>query len=283
MTTPHAPLGAAASFDFGPPGEPAGFRLASSPLSPQDVYVGCRPSAREPWSLLPFFTPRSGGPAPLPKGRFGRFIALSGDKWMIGPLVFKLCTPFETPAPSDEKLAYAPVVCGYLEYDNTHGTDTAELIFGLGSDSLDLRPAPTPGVGFILGDRFGFVTAATEEVTARRDAALFGAEVGPAAGLHFVVPPHSKRIFPLVLGFHTSGFHYGRDFNDLAAVLAYGVAEHARFIALSDARDAEFMRSTRPFDQRNQVAAAARSWLADSRRLAGEPPLDLSPLAAWRG
>ena len=92
--TPHAPFGANASFDFGPPGAPAGFALPAGTAVGQNVFVGCRSSAREPWSLLPFFTPTADGPQPLPKGRFGRFLAWAGDKWMIGPLVFKLCTPF---------------------------------------------------------------------------------------------------------------------------------------------------------------------------------------------
>ncbi len=274
--TPHAPLGANASFDFGPPDAPAGFALPASVARTANVYVGCRPSAAEPWSLLPFFAPVAGGPPPLPKGRFGRFFAWAGDKWMIGPLVFKLCTPFDPAATGDEAFAYAPVVCGYFEYDNTHSADAAELVFGLGGRGAKLAVAGT--VGFAFRGPLGFATASSPEVSLRRDAAIFGADIGPAEALHFVVPPHARRIYPLVLGFRQAGFFYSTFFADLPSVLAYGLAHHARFLALADARDAEFMRSTLDFATKNQLAHDTRVWLAQTRRLSGAAPVDLTGL-----
>lgn len=277
LPTPHSPLGADASFDFGPAGARAGVRLPAGTVKPFDVLVGCRASGAEPWSLLPFFTPVPGGPAPLPKGRFGRFLALAGDKWMIGPLVFKLCTPFSAPEQeADDKFRYAPLVTGYLEYDNSHSNDTAELLFGLCVSGVD-SSSPS-AVGFEFGQAYGFVTAPSPEVHARRNQNVFGAEIGDASALHFVVPPQSKRIFPLVFGFFAPGYHYARYFPDLAAVLAYGLSGHSRYVAASDARDAEFMRSTLPFDTKTRAALEVRDWLSRSRRRAGDPEVDLAPL-----
>ncbi len=150
--TSHAPLGAGASFDFGPPGTPAGFRLPGDIRSPHDVYIGCRAAPADAWSLLPFYTPRADVPSPLAKGRFGRFLAVAGDKWMIGPLVFKLCTPFALDRQADDEIfRYAPVVCGYLEYDNSHGEHTAEFpevdqapVAAIAEDLLELLVVPGP-------------------------------------------------------------------------------------------------------------------------------------------
>ena len=271
---PHSPLGARASFDFGPPGATAGFAVPAGAGTEQDVFVGCRSSPREPWSLLPFFQPVPGGPQPLPKGRFGRFVAWAGDKWMIGPLVFKLCTPFPLHQ-SDERFDYAPIVCGYLEYDNSHSTDSAELIFGTSGTAETL---PSNLRGFAFGATHGFAAGPSAEIELCRDVGVFGIEIGPTAALRFLVPPQSKRIFPLALGFFQPGFHYARDFADLAAVLTHGLAGHARYLAASDQRDAEFMRSGASFEIKTRVASETRAWLAQSRRLAGQPPLDLAPL-----
>lgn len=271
--TPHAPLGANVSFNFGPPGAAAGFALPSSASVAENVYVGCRHSAAEPWALLPFFASSAGGPPPLPKGRFGRFLAWAGDKWMIGPLVFKLCTPFESgAAPSDETFAYAPVVCGYLEYDNTHSSEAVELVFGVGTAGSTVES--TDAVGFAFNGTCGFATAPSAEVTLRRGTAVFSAEIGAASALHFAVPPHAKRIYPLVLGFYQPGFFYSTHFADLAAVLRFGLAQHARYLALADARDADFMRSTADFAAKGRIAHDTRVWLAQSRRAAETPPVD---------
>jgi len=282
LPTPHAPLGAHASFNFGPVGAAAGFAVPASAPIAQDLYVGCRHSPAEPWSLLPFFAPAAAGPQPLAKGRFGRFLAWSGDKWMIGPLVFKLCTPFDlAAAPADESFACAPVVCAYLEYDNTHSPDAVELVFGLGAEAAPLGASGL--AGFAFGDAYGFAAAASPEVTLRRDVAIFDTAIGSAAALHFSVPPHAKRLYPLVLAFHSPGLFAAKLFPSLSDSLAYGLAQHARYLALSDARDAEFMRSNADFARKTQLALDTRAWLAQSRRGAGDAPLDLAGLRDLAG
>lgn len=278
--TPHAPLGAGARFDFGAPDSPAVFALDGGATLPCDFFVGCRHSAGAPWSLLPFFTARAGVPAPLPKGRYGRFLGWAGDKWMIGPLVFKLATPFDRETDSsDERFRSAPLLAGYLEYDNTHSDDPVELVFGFGATASPL--AVGGGLGFALGPSLGFATALADGVNARRDGAVFGdPAIGAAAAFHYAVPPRTKRVHPIVVGFHQPGLHYATWFAGLAEVLGFGLAEHARYLAMADARDAEFMRSALPLAARAEAAQAVRSWLAQSVRRAGAPAVDEAGLRA---
>lgn len=272
----HAPFAAHASFDFGPPGAPAGFAMPASTVPAQNLFVGCRSAKSDPWSLLPFFTPFDHGPQPLPNGRFGRFLALAGDKWMIGPLVFKVCTPFSPSRDDDECFLYAPVVCGILEYDNTHSDETAEVLFGLSGEAQTLIEDNL--AGFASGIAQGYATIASNEVQAQRDAGIFGVQMGAATALHFRVPPHAKRIYPLVLGFHQPEFYAARFLPDLVSILKYGLSHHARYLAMAEARDAEFLRSPLPLDQKARLARELREWLAGTRRLASEPEIDLEPM-----
>ncbi len=275
--TPHAPLGANVSFNLGPASAPAGFALPTVAPVAQNVLIGCRPSCEEPWSLLPFFTPPTDGPQPLPKGRFGRFLGWAGDKWMIGPLVLKLATPFALSTdPDGEKLRYAPVVCGYLEYDNTHSDTTAELVFGLDGGASQI--ANEYLMGFSFGSTHGYATTVSAEVEPRIGVGVFGTDFPELTALHFAVRPNARRIFPLVLGFYQAGFHYTQWFRDLPAVLAHGLAEHTRYLAIADARDAEFMRSALPFAAKPSAAHAVRAWLAGTCRRHGEPAVDLAGL-----
>lgn len=276
----HAPFGANASFDFGPPGAPAGFSIPADVIPAQNVYVGCRSSDREPWSLLPFFPATVDGPRPLPSGRFGRFFALAGDKWMIGPLVFKLCTPLPADVTADECFVHAPVVCGYLEYDNSHSDDTAELIFGVSGNAARLSGHGL--TGFQFENSHGCATAHSEEEKVVIDDQIFGANIGEATAFAFHVPPHSKRIYPLVIGFFRSGFYSTQFLRDLVSVLDYGLGAHSRYVALANAQDAEFMRSNLSFETKNEIARDVRQWLAQTRRRLDEEPIDLSQLRQFR-
>lgn len=273
---PHSPLGAGATFYFGPPGAPAGFSAPGASFAAQDVYVGCKHDQAAAWSLLPAFASRPGALESLPRGRYGRFLAWSGDKWMIGPLVFKLCTPFEFETDEAEIFRYAPVVCGYLEYDNSHSAGTAELIFGLGADGA---PIESEGVrGWQFGPHYGFATGVVDEAGAGHGRDVFALDVGPVSALKFTVAPHAKRIFPLVLGWHSNELYARRWFSDVRAVLAYGLKNHEHYIASSDRRDAEFMRSSASLDEKAQLARETRTWLASTHRRASDPEINLSPL-----
>lgn len=196
---------------------------------------------------------------------------------MIGPLVFKVCTPYFLQATGDDLLEYAPVVCAYLEYDNTHSDDSAELVFGVGSSEAE--PLTKEDLaGFRFRDSHGYATAASEEVDVRQDTEDLGTVLSPANTLRFQIPPHAKRVYPLVFGFLRSGDYASQLFTSLVAVLKYGLLEHPRYIAAADTLDAEFMRSSRSLEEKARLAREVRSWLAETHRLAGQPPLDLTPL-----
>lgn len=278
QSLPHSPLGTGAAFFFGPPGAPAGFSQPDLGASfvPQDIFVGCKQDENATWSLLPAFTARLGKLEPLVRGRYGRFLAWSGDKWMIGPLVFKICTPFTLEGPHDEPFDYAPVVCGYLEYDNSHSSETAELLFGISGEATRIDSANA--LGWRFGSSCGFATAPSDEASTVHGDAVFGVNVGPLSALQFAVPPHSKRIVSLVLGWHSAEIFASRWFADVQSVLAYGLDHHGRYIALSDQRDMEFMRSSLSLADKARVATETRTWLASTRRRTSDPEIDLSPL-----
>ena len=273
---PHSPLGAGATFYFGPPGAPAGFSANGSPFVAQDIFVGCKHDENAAWSLLPAFAGRPGTLEPLPRGRYGRFLAWAGDKWMIGPLVFKLCTPFPLEQIDDQPFSYAPLVCGYLEYDNSHSGATAELIFGIGAHATLFGSAGVRGWQF--GSSCGFATAATEEVRVIQGRDAFDLDIAPLSAFKFTVPPHTRRIFPLVLAWHANELYASRFFADVQSVLAYGLKKHERYIALSDQRDTEFMRSSVSFEEKAQLARETRTWLASTHRRVGDPEIEWSSL-----
>lgn len=271
----HGSLGANASFTTGGDRSQQGFALSNGRLLHQDLIVGCRSAPLAAWSLLPLFPPKPSGPQPLPKGRYGRFLAAAGDKWMIGPLVFKLCTPFPLSVTlDDEAFWYAPVISGYLEYDNTHNGEPAEMVFGVSGDS----EVHNAGTGFAFGEMCGFATTPSAEVTLLSRAKSLEFSPTLANGIRFSVPAHGKRIFPLVIGFHDPSLFYAATFPDLRAVLEYGLTSHARRVAASDELDAKFMRSSLPASEKSGFAYSVRGWLAESRRLRDGAPVDLNPI-----
>jgi hypothetical protein len=319
--THHAPFGAFASFTLGLDQAPGGFGQSLGGPARQNVYVGVRQAPSLPWRMLPFFTPPrsevaayTGEGAPpanpsanlpyemLTPGRYGRSLAWASDRWLIGPLVFKLHTPFARttdPEQMDESVArfhFAPVVCGYLEYDNTHSAEPVELLFGLGDPSQPLRPLHDDGtpalVGFAAGTRYGFATTPSPEVCTRQGFSVFTSErhdgtghhrLGSQAALLFTVPAGQKRVYPLVLGFYDGGvvttgiateFYYAKLFRGLEDVLCHGLAHHARYVALADERDAEWFNSPLSPAQKFLLAQATHSYFGSTQLLRhGRRPL----------
>ncbi len=276
--TAHAPFGADADFAFGP-GSRA--RIRNGSFSTEcDFWIGCRHSPQSPWSLLPFYRPDANRPEPLGKGRYGRFLGWAGDKWMIGPLVFKLCTPFD-PAPAteeDERFLHAPVLCGYIEYDNTHSDDPVELVVGLSGEFAPL--ALDGAIGFHHSAGFAFAAATADCVRLHPDLAIIGNAAGRAGLIHVSVSPRTKEIRSLVVGFHHPAYHYTRFFPTLSDVVRHGLDEHPRYLALSDKRDAEFLRCPLAPASRSSAAHEIRQWLAGTARISGDAPIDLSPMRA---
>jgi hypothetical protein len=201
---------------------------------------------------------------------------------MIGPLVFKVCTPFPLDVASvAAESAYAPVVCGYLEYDNTHSTDSAELVFGVGRFA-NVFTTPS-SLGIEVSENVGFATLPSAEAKLVREDQLFDGTSEAATALLFSVPAHEKRIFPLVVGFYQSGYFYTESHDSLNAVLDFGLQQHATYVETSDRLDGEFMRSALGFVEKQKLTDELRAWLANSRRLLNDPPVDVAPVCQiWR-
>lgn len=310
--TQHSPFGAFASFTIGLVDAPGGFGQALSKPASQNVYVGFRPAKQEPWRLLPFFRPpQSGegaftGEAATPQGPnnftalrpadYVRTLNWASDTWQADDrrFGFSLLSPFaQVPDPAKLKRAearqyLAPIVCGWLEYDNRQNAEPAELIFGLGEPSRPFRPLADTGadlLGFAVGTEFGFATNAKRGVELRQGFDVFAPKFRDYRGLHliaseaallFTVPPRQRRRFPLVFGFYVGGmvttgisaaYLYSRVFAGLEDVLAHGLAEFGYYEKLAAQRDRELDASKLDADQKFLIAQATHSYLGSTQLL----------------
>jgi hypothetical protein len=314
----HSPFGAFASFTVGLVGAPGGFGHALRGPAKQNVYAGFRTTSRATWQLLPFFAPaRSQEGAftgvegdfekpktiqPLAPADYTRSLGWASDTWRADDarFGFSLLTPFShVPAPekmtkADSRFQLAPVVCGWIEYDNRAGAGAVELIFGLGDAERPLRPLAdaAPGLaGFAGGGDFGYATKPGRAVTLRQGFDVFAPKFHDYRGLHviggetalvFTVAAGARKRFPLALGFFAGGavttglradYAYTRVFRDLEEVLTHGLAHHARYAHVAAQRDRELDRSRLGADQRFLLAQATHSYYGSSQLLwhAGRP------------
>lgn len=312
--TQHAPLGAFASFTVGLVDSPGGFGQSLRGPARQNVYVGYR-NEGEQWKLLPFFRPQtshasaylgeagaanaqvskaSEGPALIRPHDYVRRLQWASDTWQANKFEFGLRSPFsripnaEDLSSANARFHFAPLVCGFVAYDNSQGTTPVELIFGINEPDAQLRPiddGQTSLVGFVGGGSFGFATSASSAVKMRQSFSLFAPNpmdyrglhlLGPEAALVFTVSPGEKAEFPLVLGFYQPGivttglscaYAYTRWFNSLDAVLLYGLEHHARYTNLAQQRDAELAASRLSEDQKFLLAQASHSYRGSSQLL----------------
>lgn len=239
--TQHSPFGAFASFTLGLVDSPGGFGHALRGPARQNVYIGFRPSPKDDWNLLPYFTPPKSNETafvgeaavaqppknyrPLRPGDYVRELGWASDTWRAGDdrFTFSLHTPFSrVPDPrrlrgERARLALAPMVYGIIEYDNTDGRGDAELIFGLGEPDHGLHPLADEGsslAGFACGREFGYATRAGRDVEMRQGFDVFTPKfrdhrgllvIGSETALVFTVRAGQKKRFPLVLGFYQGG------------------------------------------------------------------------------
>ena len=311
--TQHAPFGAFASFTLGLPGARGGFGQSLSGPADQDVYVGFRrvtSAGAESWALLPFFqrpqiaaiaaftgetaVANSHEPRAINSADVKRHLGLATDTWSYAGLTFRIHSPFSrTDEPSSldshaARLAFAPAICAELIYDNRHGADAVELIFGLGHTAQPLRPLEDSSddlSGFALGDKFGFA-ARPSDVAGRLQALdIFNPPARDHRGLHllgseaaliFHVPAGELRHFPLVLGFYEEGivttglrtsYYYTKLFSDLDDVLRHGLAQHAAYVATANTRDAELSSALLDEAQRWLIAQATHSYFGSTQLL----------------
>lgn len=313
--TQHSPFGAFASFTCGLPGSPGGFGQSLGGPAHQDLHVAFRSPGDGVWQQLPFhgaagpngalaYLGEDLGVADAPRVRtlapdadYTRHLGWASDTWRSGLFRFSLFSPWDktadpaTLSPEAARLAFAPVVCAELAYDNSAGLAPIELFFGVNNPAQPWRALPdtdTALTGFAAGPAFGFATLAAPAVGT---VALHqGFEpfqmrlrdhrgihlLGGVAGLKFTVPAGANAKFPIVLGFYRSGiittgvaarFLYADHFRDLEDVLRHGVVRHADYIALAARRNAELEASKLDSDQRWLLAQATHSYLGSTELL----------------
>lgn len=309
--TQHAPFGAFASFTVGLVDAPGGFGQSLGGPAKQNVYVGFRGASHAQWQFLPFLTPPRSKAADytgevvahtptdyhaLRPADYERTLGWASDTWRAdnARFGFSLLSPFDTVPdpvklrPAAARFHLAPLVCGWIEYDNRAGTAPVELMFGIGDSTRPLRPLSDTTAalaGFAGGTEFGYATQPARGIELRQGFSVLDPEFRDYRGLHviggetalvFTVPPRRRKRFPLVLGFYAAGtittglsasFAYTRVFRDLEHVLAHGIAEHARYARLAAQRDRELARSRLDADQRFLLAQATHSYLGNTQLL----------------
>jgi hypothetical protein len=315
----HSPFGAFASFTCGLVDAPGGFGQSLRGPARQNLYIGYRPTPTDRWRLLPFLTP--------PKSQEGAFtgdttvvqpprgfdtlrptdcehtLGWASDTWRAGEgrFGFSLLTPFgRVPDPAGMKRTaarfhLAPLVTGWIEYDNRAGSAPVELMFGVGVGDETLRPLGDTGpglAGFASGGRFGYATRPGRGIALRQGFDLLNNRfrdfrglhvIAGETALHFTVPAGRRQRFPLVLGFFAAGpvstgldgcYAYTRVFADLEDVLAHGLREYPRYVRLAAQRDRELARSGLDADQQFLLAQATHSYFGSTELLwSGRRPL----------
>ena len=316
--TQHAPFGAFASFTIGLVDAPGGFGQSLRGPARQNVYVGFQAGAARTWQMLPFFSLRQSnegaftgeaGTAQIPDhvttlrpSAYTRRLGWASDTWQAdqGRFSFSLLTPFgAVPDPArlsraDARDHLAPVICGWIEYDNRQGTTPAALMFGVGDPDRPFRPLNESSprlAGFAGGADFGYATRPGRGVEFRQGFDVFTPRyrdyrglltIGGETALVFTVPAGQRRRFPLVLGLYQAGcvttglstvYAYTRVFRDLEDALDHGLARHAHYARIAAARDRELAGSRLDADQRFLLAQATHSYFGSTELLwrAGQP------------
>ncbi len=311
--TQHAPFGAFASFSIGLVGAQGGFGQSLRGAARQNVYVGYRHAKDGTlWRMLPFFratasnegafTGDPGNYVPpsgfelLAPNQYERTLGWASDTWRAeaGRFGFSLLTPFsQLPDPatlsrSAARLALAPVVTGWIEFDNRTGKTPVELIFGIGETDRLQRPVSDAGLdlpGFAVGPDFGYATARSSAVQQRLGFDVFAPKFRDYRGVHviggesaliFTVPAGQRKRFPLSLGFYAGGhvttglrttYAYTQFFSDLEDVLAHGLANRSAYAKIAAQRDRELAKAKLDADQKFLLAQAAHSYLGSTQLL----------------
>ena len=183
---------------------------------------------------------------------------------------------------------FAPLVCGFVEFDNSAGKSDVELVFGVSEPDLQMRPLQdTQGdlAGFAGGNAFAFATPKSADVSFRQSFGIFDKNpadfrglhvLGSEAGLIFRVPAGARRRFPLVLAFYNAGiittgveatYAYTAWFSSVEDVVRFGLANYDRYIQVAEERDRELAASKLSNDQKFLVAQATHSYLGSSQLL----------------
>ena len=310
--TQHSPFGAFASFTVGLVDAPGGFGQSRRGPARQNVYVGFRHGPAAKWELLPFLTPPQSqegaftgdttvaapprGFTALRPAAYQRTLGLASDTWRADQarFGFSLLSPFgEVPDPvkmkkSAARFHLAPLITGWIEYDNRAGAMPVELMFGVGHGDDTLRPLGDTDAalaGFASGGRFGYATKPGRGIELRQGFDVLAPKfrdyrgllvIAGETALVFHVPAGQRKRFPLVFGFYAAGtvttgikstYAYTRVFRDLEDVLGHGLTEYRAYEKLAAARDRELARSRLDADQKFLLAQAVHSYLGSTQLL----------------
>ena len=311
----HAPLGAFATFTLGLVSSPGGFGHALRGPARQNVYVGFRTGELQQWQLLPFFLPPrsiestfTGEAATVPPPQniqvltpddYQRTLGWASDTWRAdrSRFGFSLLSPFDQvdepnlTQSAETRFALAPLINGWIEYDNTEGEETVELIFGLGEPDLLFRPLHDTHpdlLGFALGTQFAYATLPGSHVESRQAFSVFEPKFKDHRGLLvicgesalvFRVPAGTKQRFPLVFAFYYQGtattgittqYAYTQLFRDLEDVVAHGLEQRERYESLALKRDIELSSTNLSEDQKFLIAQATHSYLGNTQALSSD-------------
>ena len=274
----HPTIGGASSLLAGLDGAACELQLVPGEKLSLGMFVGVRQEPSLPWRMLPLFSaaPEAGEAfETLTPGRYGRTFALASDRWLIGPLVFKLCTPWWVTASPDKcdrdtaRLHFAPSVGGFVEYDNTHSEEPVEVIVGFGAAGAGFTRATGSLVGFTSDGRIGFATAPSADVRMRLARSPFAegaAGEGAYAALVFTIPAKAKRVFPFafaILATDETSIHHSL-FTGIDHALAASVANNAEIIRRSDELDGSWFAAPGTREEKLARANTVRSHLAGS-------------------
>lgn len=276
----HPAIGAGASLLAGEDGADCVFQTSHGRETPMGLFIGIRQAPTLPWRMLPLFAaaPAGGSEAfeTLTPGRYGRTFALASDRWLIGPLVFKLCTPWWTtrdPAVCDRDIArlhFAPSIGGFVEYDNTHSEEPVEVIAGMGAHGAGFEALASDAIGFVAGGRAGFATAVSPDVRSRIGGSPFiegVARTGDYAALVFKIPAATKRVFPFAIGFFDpddAALLHRSICGSLADVLAGALSNNSEAIRRANELDAAWFAAPGSREEKVAHALAVRAHLAGS-------------------
>lgn len=296
----HAPRGAWSSFTighFGTRGGPGGQR--GRPGN-SNVFIGVEREGEAPTFLPFFqrasdraleFGVSAGDDGTLSlrtwdEGSIRRELRWTSDVWTAGPLKFSLVSPFwrlPDPASASDaelRLACCPVVFATLQVDNRSSDRSCRAMLAIDDHKMrDLASTSQDAlVGVACGTRHGlaarpranlraFIEHGPVEGFRFADERLF--RIGRTGGLVLTVGPRATGEVVVAIGFHEAGlvttgfparYFYNRYFENLEAVLAFGLDHWEEYRARAAERNAELAASTLNEEQRFLLAHATHSY-----------------------
>jgi hypothetical protein len=228
------------------------------------------------------------------QGEIKRTLGLASDRFEVGPFAFTLYSPFERIGEltaldaQRQKLLVAPLVSGVLEGDNGDSDEPMEIMFGFedaDSGQRLLSDTDPDLAGFAVGTKYGFAAAQAPGVRLNSGFSLFSNWrrddrgiflLGASAAIVCTIPPRGRSRLPLTLGFFQDGvattglesrYFYTKHFDRLEDVLSFGLANHAEYVGVAEARDRELGSKALSTEKKWLVSHGVHSYLNSSMLL----------------